>query len=55
MNEQSSNPDFNQVMRRLNELESTMYKRFNHIDNNFMALSKENYDLKLSVGILTEL
>jgi len=48
-------PDYNQVMRRMSELESTMNKRFNHIDSNFMTLSKENDDLKLSVNILVEL
>ena len=42
-------------MRRMSELESTMNKRFNHIDSNFMTLSKENDDLKLSVNILVEL
>ena len=52
---QSSNPDYNQVMRRLSDLENTMNKRFNHVDSNFMALSQENYDLKLSINILTEL
>jgi hypothetical protein len=47
--------DYNQLMRRMSELESTMNKRFNHIDSNFIALSKENDDLKLSVNILVEL
>jgi hypothetical protein len=42
-------------MRRMSELESTMNKRFNHIDGNFMTLSKENDGLKISVNILVEL